>query len=79
MDNDGKGVVCGRQRKNSRGFCVMRLVSQAWEEMILMSEPAGNILNVLALRKKLLELSNKERKILFRDDINDMVVNFRNV
>ena len=30
-------------------------------------------------QKETLELSNKERKVLFRDDINDMVVNFRNV
>ena len=30
-------------------------------------------------QKETLELSNKERRILFRDDINDMVVNFRNV
>ena len=65
-------------KQNSRGFCTMRLVSQDWEERILMSEPVGNILNVFGFQKETLELSNKERKILFRD-INDMEVNFRSV
>lgn len=47
----------------------------------MMSDPVGNIMNVLAFRKKktTLELSKKkERKIPFRD-INDTEANFRSV